>query len=119
MTDIQLWDDEEGREGLVPARVKAAVRGQTVRDLTDMIEYLKPYATGMMGEPSPKWAEVLLAYLRQRGLLVGAYSHQPVREPVVEVEVIESTAEDGRVLGRRVLDDLEEMEDRMRKEGKS
>lgn len=118
MSEIQLWDDEEGREGLVPAKVKAAVRNQTVRELTDMIEYLKPYATGMVGEPSPRWAEVLLAYERQRGLLVGAYSHQPVREPVVEVEVIESTAEDGRALGRRVLEDLAEMERQMREERK-
>lgn len=119
MTEIQLWEDEEGREGLVPPAVRAAVRADTVQKLTEVIDYLGPYGTGMMGEPYPKLSELLIAALRQRALLVGAYSHPPVREPAAEPEVIEvETAEDGRALGQRVLGDLAEMEKRMREEGK-
>lgn len=108
MTDLQRWD-EEGREGLVPPAVKTAVRGQTVAQLTEVIEVLRPYVTGMMGELSPKMVELYRIYLRERALLAGAYLHAPVREPVKEEEVVESTAVDGRILGERVLLELERL----------
>lgn len=108
MSGLQRWD-EEGREGLVPPAVKTAVRGQTVAELTAVIDYLRPYVTGMMGEVSPIMIELFRKYLRERALLAGAYLHQPVREPVKEEEVVESTAVDGRILGEKVLLELERL----------
>lgn len=112
MTDIQLWEDPE-RPGLVPPLVRTAVRARTLEELTQVIEILRPYATGMMGEISPKMVELYLAAMRQRVLLVGAHLHPVVREPVVEPEVIESTAVDGRILGAKVLLQLEQLESEM------
>lgn len=106
--DLQRWD-EEGREGLVPPAVKTAVRGMTVSQLTEVIDVLRPYVTGMMGELSPKLIELYRGYLRERGLAAGIYAHAPVREPVKEEEVVESTAVDGRILGEKVLLELERL----------
>jgi hypothetical protein len=118
MGDIQLWVEDEGKEGLVPAAVRSAVRMQTVQDYTELINYLRPYATGVMGEVSPKLTEIYVAVLRQRGLLVGAYTHPPAREPEVKPEVIESTAEDSLLLGAKVLSALDDLEAQLRKDGK-
>jgi hypothetical protein len=103
---------------LVPPEVRHAVRVQTMEKYTEIIDVLRPYATGVMGEISPKMAELYMMALRQNALLAGAYSHAPVREPVKEPEVIESTAEDSRELGRKVLTQLEDLESQLRKDGK-
>lgn len=118
MTECQVWGEQPEEVGLVPPQVRHAVRVDTMEKLTEVVDVLRPYATGMVGEVVPKLAELYLMALRQRGLLAGAYSHAPVREPVREVEVIESTAEDSRVLGRKVLEQLQDLEDQMRKDGK-
>lgn len=107
--ELQRWD-QEGREGLVPPEIRTAVRGQTVSELTAVIEYLKPYATGMMGEAPPIMIELYRKYQRERALLAGAYSHAPVREPVVEAEVIEVEVVDPRARMERVLLELERLE---------
>jgi hypothetical protein len=108
VSDLQRWD-EEGREGLVPAAVKTAVRGLSVEQLTRVIDYLTPHVTGMMGEVSPKMVDLYRQYIRERALMAGVYAHPPAREPVKEEEVVESTAVDGRVLGEKVLLELERL----------
>lgn len=118
MTECQVWGEQPEQVGLVPPEVRHAVRVSTMERYAELIDVMRPYATGVMGEISPKMAELYMMALRQNALLAGAYSHAPVREPVKEVEVIESTAEDSRVLGRKVMEQLQDLEDQMRKDGK-
>lgn len=112
--DIQLWVDDPEWAGLVPPDVRQAVRKQTMEGYLQLAKVLEPYATGVMGEISPKMVELYMGALRQFALLGGAYNHPPAREPAKKEEVVESTAVDGRVLGARVLRQLDEMEQEMR-----
>lgn len=118
MSDVAMRGEEPEWVGLVSPEVRDAVRRQTMEGFLQMIKVLEPYATGVMGEISPKMAELHMGALRQFGLLGGAYTHPPVREPVKEAEVIEVTAEDSRLLGAKVLRDLENLEQEMRKDGR-
>lgn len=114
MTEVAMRGEEPDWTGLVPPAVRDAVRKQAMEGFLQMIQVLEPYATGVMGEISPKMAELHMGALRQYALLGGAYTHPPVREPVKEEVVIESTAVDSRILGATVLRQLDEMEQEMR-----